>query len=351
MSGKVTRKQEVLNVVEQLHREGKAYVTRADVRKAMGSLYLKTSHSGAITALKNSGVLVLRPGSKPEEFQLRGCTMVCDRPSLVATSKSTTAKRAAPAKRAATSTSTAKTVAGRKRPATTPSMPAKSRTKIETQRLQRRSKRRARERRSDSWKSYETYIYRVLKAQFPKMSISAKAMETLNDMVLDLIRRYMAVADSLTREKKTLTYRDVATLTRLLLTGELAKHALRETERACKAYLSREKQSGGPTQRAGLIFPVTRVGNAMRRMRPTGRQSTSAAVALAAVLQYVIEEIVEMSGYAASNMKRLRISPRHIALAVHNDDEVHRLFGDAIVARAGVAPHIHPALLPAKSKK
>ena len=70
---------------------------------------------------------------------------------------------------------------------------------------------------------------------------------------------------------------------------------------------------------------------------------------LAAVLEYLAAEVLELAGNAARDNKKGRITPRHIQLAVRNDEELSKLLGTVTLASGGVLPHIHTSLL--KKKK
>lgn len=74
-------------------------------------------------------------------------------------------------------------------------------------------------------------------------------------------------------------------------------------------------------------------------------------VYLAAVLEYLMAEILELSGNAARDNKNKRINPRHITLAIRNDEELNKLLSHVTIANGGVLPHIHAKLIPVKSKK
>jgi len=74
-------------------------------------------------------------------------------------------------------------------------------------------------------------------------------------------------------------------------------------------------------------------------------------VYLAAVLEYLTAEILELAGNAANDYKKKTISPRHVQLAVRNDEELSKLLKHVTIASGGVLPYIHSALLPKKLKK
>merc|ERR1712125_251984 len=82
----------------------------------------------------------------------------------------------------------------------------------------------------------------------------------------------------------------------------------------------------------------------------SNRVGAGAPVYLAAVLEYLAAEILELAGNASRDNKRARIVPRHIQLAVRNDEELNKLLGDVTIASGGVIPNIHSVLLPKKGK-
>ena len=72
---------------------------------------------------------------------------------------------------------------------------------------------------------------------------------------------------------------------------------------------------------------------------------------LAAVLEYLKAEILELAGNAARDNKKSRIIPRHLQLAIRNDEELNKLLGGVTISQGGVLPFIQSELLPAKSGK
>lgn len=62
-------------------------------------------------------------------------------------------------------------------------------------------------------------------------------------------------------------------------------------------------------------------------------------------------EILELAGNAARDNKKSRIIPRHLQLAIRNDEELNKLLGGVTISQGGVLPFIQSELLPAKSGK
>ena len=103
--------------------------------------------------------------------------------------------------------------------------------------------------------------------------------------------------------------------------------------------------------RAGLQFPVGRIARFMKQGRHAERVGAGAPVYLAAVLEYLAAEVLELAGNAAKDLKRSRVIPRHIQMAIRHDDELNKLMGGTTIAAGGVLPNIHVALLPVKKDK
>ena len=88
--------------------------------------------------------------------------------------------------------------------------------------------------------SYSSYIYKVLKQVHPDTGISNKAMNIMNSFVNDLFERVAAEAARLSayNKRSTVTSREIQTAVRLILPGELAKHAVSEGTKAVTKYTS-----------------------------------------------------------------------------------------------------------------
>ncbi|XP_016842425.1 late histone H2A.2.2-like [Nasonia vitripennis] len=119
-----------------------------------------------------------------------------------------------------------------------------------------------------------------------------------------------------------------------------------------RAAISREeerrKKRTSLTEMAGLIFPVARIRRYLRKGRYARIIGTGAAIYLAAVLEYLSAELLELGGNAALENKRKTINPRYLQLAIRNDEELDKLLQGVTIVRGGVLPNIHAVLLPKK---
>ena len=104
------------------------------------------------------------------------------------------------------------------------------------------------------------------------------------------------------------------------------------------------------TSRAGLQFPVGRIHRHLRKGNYAERLGAGAPVYLAAVMEYLAAEVLELAGNAARDNKKTRINPRHLQLAIRNEKELNKLFHGVTIAQGGVLPNIQAVLLPKKNK-
>ena len=105
------------------------------------------------------------------------------------------------------------------------------------------------------------------------------------------------------------------------------------------------------SSRAGLSFPVGRIHSALKAGRYGKRIGAGTPVYLAATIEYLVAEVLELAGNAARDNKKGRITPRHIQLAIRNDAELNKVFKNAMIPAGGVLPSIHAALLPKKKSR
>ena len=135
-------------------------------------------------------------------------------------------------------------------------------------------------------------------------------------------------------------------LTKLILSSKLIAKMSGRGKGKAKGSKSKSRSS-----RAGLQFPVGRLHRHLRKGNYAQRVGAGAPVYMAAVLEYLSAEILELAGNAARDNKKTRIIPRHLQLAVRNDEELNRLLGGVTIAQGGVLPNIQSVLLPKKAEK
>ena len=107
----------------------------------------------------------------------------------------------------------------------------------------------------------------------------------------------------------------------------------------------KKPNSRSRSRRAGLHFPVGRIHRLLRKGPYASRIGRYAPVYLAAVLEYLAAEILELAGIMARDYGKNKVLPRHVTLAVKNDTELNKLFTGVVIEAGGVLPHINPALL------
>lgn len=119
-------------------------------------------------------------------------------------------------------------------------MPAKVASKVAKKGSKTTASSDKKKRRQRRKESYSIYIYKVMKQVHPDTGISSKAMGIMNSFVNDIFERIAGEASRLAHynRKSTISSREIQTAVRLLLPGELAKHAVSEGTKAVTKYTS-----------------------------------------------------------------------------------------------------------------
>jgi len=195
--------------------------------------------------------------------------------------------------------------------------------------------------------SFSESITTVGKQAHPELQLSEKALNVTCDFVYDLFLRICLESENICRLTKrgSITSREIQTATRLILPGELAKHGISEGTKAVTKWNASTAEEG--EGHSGLTFPENKIA-ALLKEHWLGRVGAGAGIYLAAVLEYMCAEILELSGNAAKEDKDSpdEIKPRHIMLAIRNDEEFNRLCRTVVIPDCGALPHIPRALVP-----
>ncbi|XP_002735597.1 histone H2A, embryonic-like [Saccoglossus kowalevskii] len=105
------------------------------------------------------------------------------------------------------------------------------------------------------------------------------------------------------------------------------------------------------SSRAGLQFPVSRFHRYLRQGNYAKHIGNGAAIYMAAVLEYLTAEVLELAGNATRDNKKARIIPRFLMLAVRKDEELNKLLYGVTISKGGVVPNIIPILLRKKTSR
>ncbi len=101
---------------------------------------------------------------------------------------------------------------------------------------------------------------------------------------------------------------------------------------------SRSNRQVSKSARSGLSFPVGRIARMLKQGRYSERVGIGAPVYLAAVLEYLVAEILEVSVLVVKENKKARIVPRYIFLGLKEDPEFNKLFARTFIKGSGVKP-------------
>jgi histone H2A len=171
-----------------------------------------------------------------------------------------------------------------------------------------------------------------------------------NDGTQQSIHNEAANAAQNEQEQATIAPTTSETQTRRKTKKQLAKErgkALFEKlqEKRLRGELKEPKKPQTKSQKSGIYFNVNSILKKLKKKNPRCRVLETSAVLLAGVLEYLTAEVLELSGSVAHQFKRQQIKPRHIFLAIENDQELHKMLGQVTIAESGVLPNIHPDLL------
>ena len=112
-----------------------------------------------------------------------------------------------------------------------------------------------------------------------------------------------------------------------------------------------DKKRVSQSEKAGITFPIGRIARYMKEGGYAKRIGGGAPIYMSCILEYLSAELLELAGNSAKENKKSRIVPRHILLAIKNDDEFHSLLPLAIIPNAGTNPNILNEILPTKFKR
>ena len=177
----------------------------------------------------------------------------------------------------------------------------------------------------------------------PNFSFHISAIRVLASVADDLVSMLYPdmVIGAKAGKRALFLVEDVAFAVRATFPGELRKHALSELKKAVNRV-----DNGDDPKLMVDIQVVTTVLESQELLAPM--YEPRMPIALAATIDYMLAEIIELTGNVVRNRKAAKIKPSDIYQAIHNDVELHKLFRSTIIPDGGVIPNIHAVLLPRK---
>lgn len=203
---------------------------------------------------------------------------------------------------------------------------------------------------------FETYISKVLKQVSPTNGITSNSKQQLNSAICKIATELSKITLLLTQisKKKTLSDKEVANAVRIIMPGELAVNSIHEGEKSVEKFATKDDKNKSRQGKAGIIFPPSIAEKFLRNFGVSNIMVTkNAPIYMAAVLEYITVDILQLCVDMANDNKRVRITIRDLELSVNTDYELTSLFDKCSISfiGGGVIPSIHQSLLMKKPRK
>ena len=203
---------------------------------------------------------------------------------------------------------------------------------------------------------FETFIIKVLKQISNIGGITLNAKQQLNSFLCIFAKHISMKATELTifGNKKTISNIEIKNALELTLSGELLKNSIIEGDKAIMLYTTNKSNKGSRQYKSNILFPPSLVEKFIRNFDHTKIMITTLSpVYLAAVLEYITYEILDISLDHCKEQKRLRITIKDIELCIKSDEELTYVVNKLNLSflGGGVTPYIHPSLINKKCIK
>lgn len=190
--------------------------------------------------------------------------------------------------------------------------------------------------------NFELFISRVQKQLQPDTKMSKNAKSQMNQFVNLILNAISEKCGFLVNKKKkmsTISSRTVMFATRMVLNGELAIYCVNSgTKAVTKFKLAKGQKINARNVRAGLVFPPSRVGSFLKKYKCN--VGSTSGIFLAAVVEHIVAEMLELSANETFKMKKMVIDSRAFKLALDADQELSDLAKSLCfdIADGGVTP-------------
>ena len=207
---------------------------------------------------------------------------------------------------------------------------------------------------------FSIYIRRLLNSLNESSQISEKVSKQMNKILIIIVNRVVEIArnECISKGKKTMSPSEIKVALRVIFPEDIYTEAINSAKEAMtrffNAIVESTEKSTRREARAEIIFPVALVENFCRQNGSSKLALKEATpIFTAAALEYFASEILEAAIYQVSEDKKVILTPRHMYLAIQNDESLQYVF-DQLQIRlmgSGTYPFIHPELIPSEEKK
>jgi len=181
-----------------------------------------------------------------------------------------------------------------------------------------------------SFADYTPYMKKVMNSIYPGLMLSDDVKQKQNTFINLLAKAIIINVNELllTVGKTTIDTKSIVASVRMIMKGELPKHAISSGTRSVLKYTQRKSGEKYNTNRVeskcNLLFSVSRTKN-MIRQYTKNRLSTNALIFLTSVLEYMSAELNELSGNNARDENKKKVTDKHFTEAIVNDEELRAL--------------------------
>jgi len=199
---------------------------------------------------------------------------------------------------------------------------------------------------------FETYISRVI-VHVSDHTISSDAKQQLNSALISITKKISSLAADLvyTAKRKILSSKEIISAIKIILNGELLKNVLFEGTQAVDRFLISPDATRGMSRqnKAEILFPPSLIEKFIRDFGYRKIMvNKMAPIYLAAVLEYITQDILQLCGEITSRKGKRRITIKDIETSIKIDPEMKQLFDFCKIKflNTGVISYIHPKLFP-----
>jgi histone H3/H4 len=202
-----------------------------------------------------------------------------------------------------------------------------------------------------------TYIHRIEKEIYSNINVSKEVIETVNDLLLDVLEKIVKASDSIAiyGDVITLGVREIQTAVNTILPNEILKEAVKAAVEACNTYDTKilnppkrgkgkvessvaqngsdspnasKKPGASRSDRADITLPISRIETVIRKTPKTKitRVSEGAPIYIAAVLDYLARRLLTAAGKVTQGIKIHLMKMTHLVEAIEKDIGLREMY-------------------------